>query len=353
MAANNAKDAKYRGGIRRALRIVLTQSLVLVALCSLVASSLFAQTGRKLEPVTLGLSAKHVLNMPIYLAQRHGIFESEGFDYKPITTKTNTAIAALVSGNLDYITAFNSGLGAAIGGAPLVAAYISTDKPLLYLITRPEIKDARALRGGIIGHGGTRGSHYHATVAMLKHLGLDAEKDVQLISTIDVTQGMAALLSGTVAGATLSPPYDSIAVRKGYNRLVLGPEVLPRFAENGLVVRRAKLRDNPEQVRRFLRAMIRGLHYAMDRPNDAVALIQKDWNLDRDTAQTAYDAAISTYNLRGEASDEIVAAAIKRAQQDAKITQSNFAPKDFVDWNIVRSIQRELDQKKTSVRSKE
>src|ERR671910_3761272 len=78
---------------------------------------------RKLEPVTLGLSAKHVLNLPIYLAQKHGLFESEGLDFKPITTKTSTAIAALVSGDLDYITAFNSGLGAAIGGAPLVAAY--------------------------------------------------------------------------------------------------------------------------------------------------------------------------------------------------------------------------------------
>jgi ABC-type nitrate/sulfonate/bicarbonate transport system substrate-binding protein len=318
-----------------------TLLLLVYLLLALPAPVLLAQSPRKLESVTLGLSAKHVLNLPIYLAQRHGIFESEGFDYKPITTKTNTAIAALVSGDLDYITAFNSGLSAALGGAPLVATYISTDKSLLYLITRPDIKDAKALRGGIIGHGGTRGSHYHATVAMVKYLGLDADKDVQLISTIDVTQGMTALLSGTVAGATLSPPYDSIAVRRGYNRLVLGPDILPRFAENGLVVRRAKLRDNPDQVRRFLRALIRGLQYAIDRPNEAVALIQKEWNLDRETAQTAYDAAIPTYNLRGETSDELVAAAIKRAQQDAKI-QSNFAPKDFVDWTLVRGIQREL-----------
>jgi hypothetical protein len=48
---------------------------------------------RKLESTALGVSAKHVLNLPIYLAQRHGIFESEGFDLKPITTKTSTAIA--------------------------------------------------------------------------------------------------------------------------------------------------------------------------------------------------------------------------------------------------------------------
>src|SRR5215831_9648325 len=126
-----------------------------------------SRSARKLESVTLGLSAKQVLNLPIYLAQRYGIFESEGFDFRPITTKTSTAIAALVSGDLDYITAFNSGLGAAVGGAPLVGIYVSTDRPSLYLISRPDIKDARALRGGIIGHGGTRGSHYFATVEMV------------------------------------------------------------------------------------------------------------------------------------------------------------------------------------------
>ncbi|MSP37708.1 MAG: ABC transporter substrate-binding protein [Deltaproteobacteria bacterium] len=267
------------------MSIRIPATIIFMIASLLHSSALLAQTTRKLEAVTLGLSAKHVLNLPIYLAQRHGIFESEGFDYKPITTKTNTAIAALVSGDLDYITAFNSGLSAALGGAPLVAGYIST---------------------------------------------------------LDVTQGMVALFSGTVAAATLSPPYDSIAVRKGYNRLVLGSEVLPRFVENGLVMRRAKLRDNPDQVRRFLRAMIRGLHFAMDHPSESVALIQKDWNLDRETAQTAYDAALPTYNLRGEVSDELIAALIKRAQQDAKITESKFAPKDFVDWNIVRGILREV-----------
>jgi NitT/TauT family transport system substrate-binding protein len=297
---------------------------------------------RKPESVTLGLSARHVLNLPIYLAERHGIFESEGFDFKPITTKTNTAIAALVSGDLDYITALNSGLGAAVGGAPLVATYVSTDKPLLYLITRPDIKDGKALRGGIIGHGGTRGSHYHATVAMVKHLGMDPQKDVKLISTIDVTQGLTALFSGAVAAATLSPPYDSTAVRKGYNRLVSGPDVLPRFVENGLVLRRAKLRDNPDQVRRMLRAFVRGLRYAKERPGDAIALIQKDWNLDRETAQVAYEAVLPTYNQSGECSDELILAAIKRAQQDAKITLSSFAPKDFVDWTIIRTVQRDL-----------
>jgi len=92
----------------------------------------------------------------------------------------------------------------------------------------------------------------------------------------------------------------------------------------------------------LLRALIRGLHYALDHPNEAVALIQKDWNLDRDTAQNAYDVAMPTYNMRGDASDDLVAASIKRSVQDAKISESKFAPKDFVDWTIMRSVMRDL-----------
>ena len=319
---------------------------LLFLIASLAAVSTLAQdrakTPKKLEAITLGVSAKHVLNLPIYMAQKSGILEGEGIDLRLITAKTSTIIAALVAGEMDYVTSFNSGLAAAVAGAPLTAVYVTTDKSLLYLISKPDVVDATSLRGGIIGHGGTRGAHYHATVAMVKHLGLDPEKDVQLISTIDVTQGMTALFSGRVAATTLSPPYDSMAIRKGYNRLVSGPDVLAKFIENGLVTSRAKIRDYPDQGRRLLRALVRGLQYTLDHPDEAVGLVQKEWNLDRDAARIAYEAVVPIYNLKGETSDEIIAASIKRALQDAKIAQSNFAPKDFVNWELIREVQREL-----------
>ena len=315
-------------------------------LCAFRITSLPAQEvskpAHKLEIVTLGVSAKQVQNLPIYLAQKYGIFESEGIDLRLITAKTSTIIGALIAGEMDYITAFNSGLAAAVVGAPLAAVYVTTEKSLLYLISRPDVTDAKTLRGGIIGHGGTRGSHYHATIAMVKYLGLDPEKDVQLISTSDITQGVMALFSGRIAASTLSPPYDSMAVRKGYNRLVSGPDILPKFVENGLITRRAKLRDNQDQVRRMLRALSRGLSYTLDHPAEAIGFIQKEFNLDRETARLAYDAVTPTYNLKGEAPDEVVVATIKRAQQDAKLTQSNFVPKDFVDWTLIRAVKSEL-----------
>ena len=117
-----------------------------------------AKTPRKLEAITLGVSAKHVLNLPIYMAQKYGILESEGIDLRLITAETSTIIAALVAGEMDYVTSFNSGLAAAVAGAPLAAVRVTTDESL-YLISRPDIVDAIALRGGIIGHGGRPGAH--------------------------------------------------------------------------------------------------------------------------------------------------------------------------------------------------
>jgi ABC-type nitrate/sulfonate/bicarbonate transport system substrate-binding protein len=86
-----------------------------------------AKTPTKLEAITLGVSAKHVLNLPIYMAQKYGILESEGIDVRLITAKTSTIIAALVARKMEYVTSFNSGLAAAVAGA-LTAVYVTTDK---------------------------------------------------------------------------------------------------------------------------------------------------------------------------------------------------------------------------------
>ena len=83
----------------------------------------------------------------------------------------------------------------------------------------------------------------------------------------------------------------------------------------------------------MLRALMRGLHYAHGASQRSGGADSEGMESgSRKTAQIAYDVAMPTYNMRGDASDELVATSIKRALQDAKINQSNFTPKDFVDW---------------------
>jgi ABC-type nitrate/sulfonate/bicarbonate transport system substrate-binding protein len=212
----------------------------------------------------------------------------------------------------------------------------------MYLVSRPEIASASALRGGTIGHGGTRGSHWQATVAMVRHLGLDPAQDVQLISTGDVEKGVAMLLSGSAAAVTLTPPYDSLAVKEGYHRLVDAGAVLGYQPETGLVAPRTKLAQNPAQVRNVVRALLRGVRYQRDHPADVIALVQRDWDLDADIARLVADSMLPVFNPTGELPDEVFKPVLDNALKEAGVTATDLTVPDIVDWTFVRDARQTL-----------
>ena len=301
-------------------------------------------SARVLDRVTVGTPAKIVGNLPIYLAQEVGIFQDEGLDFDLSTVRGDTGVAAVVSGSLDYITQTGSPdvLSASISGGELMAIYNQRDDPLLYVISQPQITSAQALRGGIVAHGGTRGTHYFATVGMMKHLGLEPDQDVQLLSVADVAQGVAALFSGRVSAVTLTPPFDSMALSQGYYRLVSGADVLERFSEGGLTTQRRRLREQRDEARRLVRAFIRGVHFTLDHPAEATALIQREWDLDEPTARIAYETVVPSFNVEGIVSDAVWTAAVERAVREGQITRLDVRPGDYADWSLVREVRAEL-----------
>jgi NitT/TauT family transport system substrate-binding protein len=301
-------------------------------------------TARALDRVTVGTPAKIVGNLPIYLAEEVGIFQDEGLEFDLTTVRGDTGVAAIISGSLDYITQTGSPdvLSASISGGELIAIQNQRDDPLLYVISQPHITSAQALRGGIVAHGGTRGTHYFATAGMMKHLGLEPDQDVQLLSVTDVAQGVAALFSGRVAAVTLTPPFDSIALSRGYHRLVAGADVLERFSEGGLTTQRRRLREQRDEARRLVRAFIRGVHYALDHPAEAAALIQREWELDEATARIAYETVVPSFNLEGMVSDAVWTAAVERAVREGQITRPDVRPGDYADWSLAREVRAAL-----------
>ena len=72
------------------------------------------------------------LSLPV--AEVKGFFRSEGLENETIVIPGSTAIAALVSGNVDYSGAGGSGMRAALRGAPIKAIMFQTEKVTWYLI---------------------------------------------------------------------------------------------------------------------------------------------------------------------------------------------------------------------------
>src|ERR671922_3058952 len=99
----------------------------------------FASATASAERVRTAIPRATVNYLSLPVAEVKGFFRSEGLENETIVIPGSTAIAALVSGNVDYSGAGGSGMRAAVRGAPLKAILYQTERPTWYLIVHPSI----------------------------------------------------------------------------------------------------------------------------------------------------------------------------------------------------------------------
>ena len=81
--------------------------------------------------------------------------------------RTNTGIAALVTGSIDFTTAGGSAMRAAVNGAPLKMILNITKKADLWIVAQKNIQRVEDLRGKMIGVGGNWGTQFYQVLEAL------------------------------------------------------------------------------------------------------------------------------------------------------------------------------------------
>ena len=167
---------------------------------------------------------------------------------------------AVVSGEVDYLTGVGPIVGAAITGVPvrLVAAYVPT-LPIM-LVARPEFKSVMDLKGKGINFGVIGSGPHIVTRLILKHFGLDPDRDVKAISGGPADSRLAALQQGLIAAAVVPPPFDYFAKKLGFNILVRAQDVVT-YPEGGLSTTTKKIKERPDEVKRVIEAGIKASRY--------------------------------------------------------------------------------------------
>ena len=85
------------------------------------------------------------LSVPV--AEVKGFFRDQGLENETIVIPGSTAIAALVSGNVDTAARAAPGMRAALRGAPIKAVMFQTEKVTWYLLAAADIQKISDLKG--------------------------------------------------------------------------------------------------------------------------------------------------------------------------------------------------------------
>ncbi len=118
---------------------------------------------------------------PLYFGVHQGFFAHEGFDLEFMNMRTDLAIAALGTGDVDYITHGGAALRAAAQGFPLKLIFALDHKTPFWLVARPQIKNVAQLTGRKIGISFPGDTPQIILKRFLRRQGIDPDRDVAYI----------------------------------------------------------------------------------------------------------------------------------------------------------------------------
>jgi ABC-type nitrate/sulfonate/bicarbonate transport system substrate-binding protein len=293
-----------------------------------------AQERVRIAPSSPGLAA-----WPVQFAAKEGFFAREGLSPEIIVMRTNTGVAALVTGSIDFTTAGGSAMRAAVNGAPLKMVLNVTKKSDLWILSQQSIQRVEDLRGKMIGVGGNWGTQFYIVLEALKHYGVD--KDVQLVSTGDVANGFLSLQQGSMPAVALTPPYSILAQRQGFRDLVRTADITGVSPTTGLVTTKEKLEREPQKIRRALRAVMKAVDYARGRRPELVQFIMRQYKMEKELGESIYDAIMETLNPTLWLADQEVQIELNRIAEQMK-TKLTMKPADVADFTMVKQIAQAL-----------
>ena len=283
--------------------------------------------------------------MTFPLAQKRGFLKEEGIEAEIIRISAAAGRAALSGGEVDYSTGIGgTAIGGALSGVPIkvVACYVPA--PVLALVARPEIKSVQALKGKTVAVLIFGGVAHFAARAVVKHYGLDSEKDLKYLAVGPPDARFAALSQGLVDAAVLGPPLDFEARKQGFNILARAHDVFV-FPETGLVTSVKKIQEKPDEIKRVIRAGIKANRYIKSNRDGTIQFLTEWLKLNRESATATYDSVVKVYDDDINLCDKGLRLVVDETKKTMKLSR-DVPYSEIADLSILKVAQRELGFKR-------
>ena len=242
------------------------QSTLLVIFTLALASSV-----AHAEKIRTAIPQANLNYLSVHVADAKGFFRDEGLENETVVISGTLSIAALLSGDVDYSGAGGSGMRAALKGAPVKGIMFQADKVTFYLVADPSIKNASDLKGKRIAIGSPGDTQERIMTMFAERGGVSAKDITRIAMGADTNTRVMAVKAGVAQATTVDPGGLVFAQKEGLHSLGFLGDLFP-MPFQGFVTTERKIRENPAQIKRWLKGVLRGLMFVRERPDEAVDL---------------------------------------------------------------------------------
>jgi len=312
---------------------------ILIVVLSLAASADAQERRRiRISNATLSYSA-----LPLVAAREWNLFQEQGLDVEIILMRSAAAVAALVSGDLDYQSGIGpASISATLSGVDSRALWSSTSHITYWLMAKPQYKSLQELKNKKIGVSGLGGTSHVAMTVALEKSGLTAKDYV----AVSVPGGnlVQSLDSGFVDAATLNPPTMFFAQRRGFVRL-LDIGSLVEMASGGLTALNRTIKSRPDEVRRIIRALQLGKRAMLQSREKTLDLITRVLKMDKQTASDTYSVVQTSFNDTGIPTQEGIGKIIRAIKAEGRFVDRKITFEEVAEPRFAIEVAKELGYK--------
>jgi NitT/TauT family transport system substrate-binding protein len=292
--------------------------------------------GAAAERVSIATPSRGLFEFPVVVAMRKGFYKAEGIDVDKVQMQPTLGVQALVAGDVDYLLAWGSALRAAVTGVPVKNVVGIASRPLHVLIARPGIQSPQDLRNKVIGVDSVAGTVDYLSRVAVRHFGMEPDKDVKIIVTGESPTRLAALRSGAIDATPIDVAFAVKAEDEGFRRMIYLGDLI-ELPLSGMAVTDHKLQTQRDQVRRMVRATVRGTRYFKQNRSETVQMLADYLRITPAQAAKAYDTSLNSFTDDGMISDKGVLLDVQLTKERLKMTK-DIPLSQLVDWSLVREI---------------
>jgi len=308
--------------------------LVALAIGLLLTSSLgSAQQPPKLRPLRIALPSNTIGATHFYVGKSLGIFENYGFETQILVLEPRAALAALLTGDLDFYTATGTTTRAALRGVPVRIIMVGLNRPDHALVAAKEFTSVEQLRGKVLAGYTAQATVNVILTELMRRKGL--RPDEYKILNVG-TARLGALISGNVPAAVLNGLETIYAAKQGFRVLARAAEVV-ELSTGGLGASMTNLQNKRELFRTVIQATLECIRITATQKERVLPVLMKQLSLSQEDAGAIYDAVHTAWALDGRPTPAATKFEFDIDQRDMRLKEPP-RPEQVYDFSLLEEL---------------
>ncbi|HEY5542116.1 MAG TPA: ABC transporter substrate-binding protein [Candidatus Binatia bacterium] len=288
----------------------------------------------------IGIHSARVMSQSLpWMAEEAGLFKKHNLDFQLVFIASSAIVtAALLGGDAEMTLT---------GGIGNVIAYVRGSTDIVFvagvknvmtqsLLAGKAFKRPEDLKGKRIAVSRIGGNTHYFTIQAFRRFGMEPNRDYSFMQSGGDPEAVAALVSGQVDAATLTPPGDAQAIASGFQYLIYGPDLKIPYAATAFVTKRSVIAKRPQAIGQFLRAMAEASKLMQTDREFVYKVLGKYLRInDRRILDAAYNAEIKALEprlvIKNEALQEILDEIAPRDTQAKKVKPQELVDSRYLD----------------------